>query len=141
MKLSKTSAHAALAVAYLAGLPSDTPIQARQIAEHLGIPTDSALKILQAMVRQRIIQSQLGRAGGYMLTRPAQQVTLLEIVEAIDGPISAALPIRADQGAKSIGLEKLSRICENVAERLRAELTRFSVADLTPDTATLRVAG
>lgn len=142
MKLSKTSAHAALAVAFLANQPNHTPIQARQIAEHLHIPTDSALKILQAMVRQHVIQSQLGRSGGYMLTRPPEQVTLLEIVEAIDGPITAALPVRTDGKPVLEGVEKLKSMCEHVAGRLREELGRYTVADLARvDAPTLRAAG
>lgn len=63
MKLSKTSALAALAVAHLASYPADAVVQARQVAEYLNIPTDSALKILQTLTRRHVIDSRLGRGG------------------------------------------------------------------------------
>jgi Rrf2 family protein len=127
MKLSKTSAHAALAMAFVARQPGGNPVQARQVAEHLGVPTDSALKVLQALSRTGLMQSQLGRGGGYRIERPPRQVTLLEIVEAIDGPIGGRLPLQLSGGG---GLDVLRDACEQAAASLRSELQRFTVADL-----------
>ena len=52
---SREKAQTALALAFLAEQESDTVVQARQVAAHLGIPTDSALKILQTLARQELI--------------------------------------------------------------------------------------
>lgn len=128
MKLSKTSAHAALAMAYLASQNGDAVIQARQIAEHLGVPTDSALKVLQTLSRHRLVQSQLGRTGGYRMDRAAQDVTLLQIVEAIDGPVDAMVPLTA--AGDEAGMGVLRSLCEQVAQRVRSELAGTTVADL-----------
>lgn len=129
MKLSKTSAHAALALAFLANRTDAGPVQARQVAEYLGIPTDSALKILQALARNRIIRSQLGRAGGYRFHRPSHEVSLLDVVETIDGPIAPQIPIDdPDDGGGSVDL--LQAACEQAATSIRAELARLTIADL-----------
>lgn len=130
MKLSKTSAQAALALAYLA-LQDDTQIvQAKQVAKHLGIPSDSALKILQALARHRIIDSRLGRSGGYRLASAPADISLLQIIEAIDGPISGQ--VRIDNAPNNItgGLDLLQSISQLAAERIREQLSQTSVADL-----------
>ncbi len=143
MKLSKTSAHAAVAVAFLASRSSEAansqPIQARQIAEHLKIPTDSALKILQCLVRHRIIQSQLGRSGGYFLNRDPQEVTLLQIIEAVDGPIVGDVPLH--DGTRTVRM--LGKICNRIADQLREDLGQQTVAELAGmnGPASLAVAG
>lgn len=130
MKLSKTSAHAALAMAYLATRTDGSLLQARTVAEYLGVPTDSALKILQGLARRGLIHSQLGRTGGYRLQRPAAQVSLLEIVEAIDGPIGAMLPISEAEPHLHGGLDLIQSVCEQAARLIRQELARTTVADL-----------
>lgn len=130
MKLSKTSAHGALAVAYLSTRREDGPIQARQIADHLGIPTDSALKILQTLVRHKLIQSQLGRCGGYFLRTDPADLSLLQIVEAIDGPIVGELPTTSGHESLESSVQVLAAACNEAAQLLRSRLSRYSVADL-----------
>jgi Rrf2 family protein len=130
MRLSKTSAQAALALAFLAGQPSGRPVQARHIAGYLGIPPDSALKILQALARQHLILSHLGRSGGYHLDKPPEEVTLLQIVEAIEGPISGHMALGAGPEAVLPGLDLLQAACAQAATGLRHSLSQTTVADL-----------
>jgi Rrf2 family protein len=133
MHLSKTSALAALATAYLAHHP-DTVVQARQVAAHLNIPTDSALKILQVLSRQRLIRSHLGRSGGYQLARAPELVSVLEIVEAIDGPIDSGTPLHAPAPELLSGLDHLQTLCREVAQQARQRLGAATVADLAGPT-------
>ena len=130
MKLSKTSAQAALALAYLAEQDNTQIIQAKQVAQHLGIPSDSALKILQALARHDLIHSRLGRTGGYRLAMLPQDISLLQVIEAIDGPINGQ--VRLDHAPQSItgGLDLLQAISQQAAERIRMELSQTTVADL-----------
>ncbi|MEM7626302.1 MAG: Rrf2 family transcriptional regulator [Planctomycetota bacterium] len=131
MKLTKTSVHAALAVTFLADRPADRPTQARQVGEYLGVPTDSALKVLQALVRQNLLRSQLGRSGGYRLHHAPEDISLLQIVEAIDGPIKPDVPVHdfaADASSRT--LEALHRTCNNTARFMQQQLAQTSVADL-----------
>ncbi len=130
MKLSKTSALAALAVAHLAQYPESSVVQARQVAEHLGIPTDSALKILQTLARHHVIDSRLGRGGGYRLGRTAHEINLLEIVEAIDGPVVADVSLSAQEAADRGGRDVLESICQQLARQIRDQLSSTSVAQL-----------
>ena len=130
MKLTKSSAHAALAMTYLARQSDNGLVQARQVAAQLGIPTDSALKILQALARQGLIRSQLGRSGGYQLETHPNDVTLLQIVEAIDGPIHAQIPLRETSEQLSGCMEVLKASFEETTRQIRAELNRTTLASL-----------
>ncbi|MBB6429796.1 RrF2 family transcriptional regulator [Algisphaera agarilytica] len=130
MKLTKTSAQAALAMGYLAEQTATRPTQARQVAEHLGIPTDSTLKILQTLVRQQLLRSQLGRSGGYQMLVPAEYISLLQIVEAIDGPINTELPLDSPSPEVEGRLSLLHDVCMRSTEHLRRELSSVTVADL-----------
>ncbi len=130
MKMSKTSANAALALAYLARQPAGTAVQARQVGEALGVATDSMLKILQGLSRQGLVHSRLGRRGGYRLDRPAQQITLLQIVEVADGPITGQVA-QVEAGEDHLAaLGVLQNVSGRVADRTREELARITVADL-----------
>ena len=130
MKLTKTSAYAALATAFLASHPGKSVVQARQVAEHLSIPIDSALKILQTLARHQLIESQLGRSGGYRLAKDAKQITLLHIVEAIDGPIVAEMPLTSTPDVLSDRLDLMQAVWAQAAQRIRDELSRATVVDL-----------
>ncbi len=129
MKLSKTSAHAALALAYLAGRASDGYVQARTIADHLHIPTDSALKILQALTRRGILHSQLGRTGGYRLLTDPSRLSLLQIVEAIDGPMVSEMPVHQPHLCEAI--DALQHVCDQARDLIRQSLANSTIADLT----------
>ncbi len=132
MKLSKTSAHAVLAMAYLANHGNyNRPVQARQVAEYLGIPTDSALKILQTFSRRNLIHSRLGRSGGYFSSDNAADTTLLEVVEAVDGPIIGSTTLnQSAQNELSHEVDILENACRRAAEGFRNELQKFRITDL-----------
>lgn len=130
MKLSKTSTQAILALSFLAEQTAEQFIQARQVAAHLSVPTDSALKILQALARQDLVQSQLGRSGGYRLSRPADQISIAAVVEAVDGSIHNRM--RLPVAGEGLGSELLflQNLCDRGADALRGLLEQTTVADL-----------
>lgn len=130
MKLSKTATLAALAVAYLSTRRNDGHIQARHVADYLHIPTDSALKVLQALARRGVINSHLGRSGGYYLESEPHQVTLLQIVEAVEGPIEPELPVESNGNGLAAPISQLRKACNRVAHSMRLELDRTTVAEL-----------
>jgi|GEM_PF-2468287 len=130
MKLSKTATLAALAVAYLSTRRGDGHIQARHVADYLHIPTDSALKVLQALARRGVINSHLGRSGGYYLESEPHDVTLLHIVEAVEGPIESELPIESDGNGLSNPIDQLRKACNRVAHSMRHELDRTTISEI-----------
>ena len=65
---------------------SDDSLLSRDIAKELHIPEHFLAKILQDLSKNKLLQSFKGRGGGFRLARPADDIKLLEVVEAIDGP-------------------------------------------------------
>ncbi|MEM0913524.1 MAG: Rrf2 family transcriptional regulator [Planctomycetota bacterium] len=133
MKLSKTTTYAILALECLHTHAAETgaPMRAREVAESLGIPTDSALKVLQALARGGLLDSTLGRRGGYRPKADARDVSLLAVIELMDGPIAAGVPATAN-ASSAIGVA-LAQACDDLRDRLRADLGRVTLDRLMDD--------
>jgi len=82
--ISKTSIHAIRALTILAQLPDETFIGTSAIADQIGAPPNYLGKLLQALVRTGLVVSQKGLGGGFRLARPAQDISLLDVVEPIE---------------------------------------------------------
>jgi len=131
MRLGRAAAYAVFATTHLAENSRGTPIQGRDIAEACGIPAGHLLKILQQLVRAQILSSERGPAGGFVLRKPAGEITLLEIVEAIEGPINGDLLLRNVARAKEPAREQLEKTCRDVAGYARSLLGGTTIADFT----------
>ncbi len=86
MKLSEGVEWGLHCVTALAGLPPGATLPTRSLAHYYGLSETYLSKHLQALTNARIIESVPGPRGGYRLTRAPEEITLLEVVEAIDGP-------------------------------------------------------
>jgi Rrf2 family transcriptional regulator, cysteine metabolism repressor len=86
MKLSRSVGYAIVAVGHIAQSPPSDPVFAKTIAKEHKIPLDYLLKILQQLVRANILNGIRGPKGGFIVLRPANKITVLDIVEAVDGP-------------------------------------------------------
>lgn len=91
LRLSKKTDYALLALSCLtcAG-EEDRAVSAREIAERYGIPVAFLAKILQALVRGKVLVSTSGQAGGYRLARPAGQISVGAVIAIVDGPTALA---------------------------------------------------
>ncbi len=70
----------------LAGRSSGRTVLLDQLVAGTGLPRDFMAKIFQKLVRAGILRSAKGRGGGFALARPAHEITLMQIIEAIEGP-------------------------------------------------------
>ncbi len=86
MKLSRESQYALLGLAYLARQPPGAMLQAAQVAEGAGLPGTFLAKIFRKLTRHGILRSFRGRERGYVLARAPRDISVREIVEAVDGP-------------------------------------------------------
>jgi Rrf2 family transcriptional regulator, cysteine metabolism repressor len=87
MKLSTKGEYGLLAVIDLALHSGRGPVQSFQIAERQNIPKQYLDQLLLVLKKSGVIESSRGRLGGYQLARPAQNITLFDIVAALEGPI------------------------------------------------------
>jgi Rrf2 family protein len=87
MQLTRGSEYAIRAILDLASKPDETKIQLKEIAARMDIPEDFLAKIFQILNRTGIVKSFRGTKGGYTLAKPPEQITLKDIISAVDGPI------------------------------------------------------
>src|SRR5215213_7324773 len=86
MIFSNTTEYAIRGLSELAGRSSGESILLDQLVAGTNLPRVVLAKIFQKLVRAKLLTSAKGRGGGFALARPAHQITLLNIVEAIEGP-------------------------------------------------------
>jgi Rrf2 family protein len=86
MKLSEGVEAAIHCAAVLAGMEGGATMPGAALAEQFGLSSSYLLKHLNALVAARVFESVPGPAGGYRLARPAGEISLLDIVLAVDGP-------------------------------------------------------
>jgi Rrf2 family protein len=129
MRLTRASSYALHAVAHMATEGEDKPVASHHIARARGIPERFLLKVLKPLVSARVLRSVKGPNGGYRLARPASKVTLLEIIEAVDGPIRGVAPL---SGESHDALDtKLEAICNQAADQMRKHLGKVRLSDLS----------
>jgi len=83
---SRECEYALQAVMYLALKPENESTSIKELAETLHIPFHFLGKILQRLVRKGLLRSLKGPTGGFRLALPPERITLLQVIEAIDGP-------------------------------------------------------
>ncbi len=85
MLFSQSCKYAIRALIHLAH-NRDAPCLSRDIAHHIDVPEHFLAKILQDLARHRLLDSFKGRGGGFRLARHPDQIALMDIIEAVDGP-------------------------------------------------------
>ena len=106
----------------------------REISRATAISEAFLAKIFQKLVRSGLVRSRRGFRGGFFLARPASQITLREVIEALEGPISFPLRKRdasADPSSETTRQGLLHKSLERAQARVRAVLEETTVADLT----------
>ena len=129
MKLTRASSYALHAVAFMAAQKQhDKPVASHHIAHARGIPERFLLKVLKPLVSARVLLSIKGPNGGYRLARPASDITMLEILEAVDGPIRGQAPFTEESNGNLN--HKLENICKQTADQVRKHLEKVRISDL-----------
>jgi Rrf2 family protein len=129
MRLTRASSYALHAVVFLAAQKQNKPVASHHVAKARRIPERFLLKVLKPLVSARVLHSIKGPNGGYRLARPAADISLLEVVEAVDGPIRGLAPLSQVEGDGQLD-RKLEQICNQTAEVLRKQLQRIRLPEL-----------
>lgn len=82
--ISKTGVHATLALAFLSKLDQGTYAGAAQIAEEVGAPPNYLGKLLKQLAETGLLESRKGFGGGFRLSKPANRITIFDVLEPID---------------------------------------------------------
>lgn len=146
LRLSKKADYALMAMKHLAMRP-DASASAREIAEQYDIPIELMAKILQRLARRSLLTSHQGTRGGYRLARSSSAISIADIIQAIDGPLTVTAcsteAENCDQFAKCNVRDPLWRIKDRIVTALSTcSLQEISadapVLDAAPSVLTLR---
>jgi Rrf2 family protein len=88
VRVSAKTDYALQAMVQLAAYEADQPVTAEQLASAQHIPLKFLLGILNELKRAHLVRSQRGAEGGYSLRRPAGEISLADVIRAIDGPLA-----------------------------------------------------
>jgi Rrf2 family protein len=128
MKLSRTVSYAVRATLQLAQLEAQGPVPCSRLAAEGKMPERFLLQILRNLVTHGILRSTRGVDGGYALVRPADQISLLEVIEAIEGPYDASLEM--GDGLSEDSQHKLRDALTDVTSTTRRQLEAIKLATL-----------
>ena len=133
LRLSKKADYALMAMKHLVVHGDRGSSCAREIAEQYGIPIELMAKVLQRLVRRGLLASHQGTRGGYQLSRSPRQMTVADVIQVIDGPVTVTACStddgRCEQFAKCNVRDPLWR----VRERILTALGECTIAELAAD--------
>jgi Rrf2 family protein len=129
VRVSAKADYALRAVIELAA-SADGPIKGERIAEAQEIPLKFLENILGDLRHAGIVRSQRGVEGGYWLARPAEEITVAEVVRAVEGPIANVRGVGPEQVEYAGSASRLRDVWIAVRANLRAVLEQVTIADV-----------
>lgn len=129
MRISRTTEYGLAAVVCVAQNCDQGRVMAGKIAKEFDFPTEYLLQVMQQLVRAGVLTSKKGPNGGFTLARAAGDITMLEIIEAIDGPVIVPMNLAHQTNNKPFSI-KIENIFKEVAESMRATYSKIKLADI-----------
>ena len=130
MKVSLRSTYGIMAAVDLAMQAGSAPIQAKAIARRQGIPARFLEQVLHAMKKAGLVSSQRGAQGGYVLSKKPSDVSVAEILEALEGPVLRMAEVNGRAHSSSASSTLLAKMWDRVYEAERHVLEGITVEEL-----------
>src|SRR5438552_6300104 len=130
VRISAKADYAVRAAAELAAAERRGPMKAEQIAAAQGIPLNFLLNILSELRRAKIVQSHRGSGGGFRLAQDPSDITIADVIRAVEGPLANVHESRPDQLEYPGPAAGLREVWIAVRANLRAVLESVTLADL-----------
>jgi Rrf2 family protein len=136
LRLSKKTDYALIALSYMAAPGQRPVVSAREMAERHDLPLELLAKVLQRLVQRGLLTSVQGINGGYKLARPAVELSVAHVVEAIDGPLRlTACADAADDPCTQYSKCNIRDPLHRIRERIAGALMACSIAELAAEAA------
>ena len=134
-KLSKLTDYAVVVLAYLADDKMETPQSSAMIAKATSLPEPTVSKVLKLLAKSGLIESTRGTKGGYSILKPADSISISDIITAIEGPISLTSCVK--EAEESCVIEQYCQLYGRwtpVNTALKQALGTVSLADMIGNT-------
>jgi Rrf2 family protein len=130
MRISAKADYAVRAAVELAAAPNEKPIKAEAIATRQGIPLNFLENILGELRHAGIVRSQRGFEGGFRLARPPEQITIADIIRAVEGPLASVRGGPPEDSNYPGAARELPRVWIAVRKTLRDVVEHVTLADV-----------
>lgn len=130
MHISKTSDHALRVALYLAQQEPEELVPAKRVAAALGAPANYLAKTMGALARAGLLKGMRGPTGGYRLARPAAEIAVADVIEAVEPPLERGACLLGDRPCTDREPCAAHALWTAMMERAWQALRVTSVADL-----------
>lgn len=131
LQLTRGGEYAVRAMAYLAGVPDGHVASLHEIGHAQDIPESFLAKILQSLVHAGLAESRRGARGGFALGRPARDISMRAVVEAVDGPIALNACVLYPDDCERSARCAMHDVWVEAQERMMAVLEAVTLESLT----------
>ena len=143
LRFTKRADYGLMAIHHIAIHEEFGAVSAKRIAEEFAIPPELLAKILQRLARERLIVSQNGPRGGYVLARRPIEITVGQVVRALEGPINIVECLDEDSDCPQMARCNLRRPVQKIQVAISQLLDSMTLAELVgadvPDLMTIKV--
>ena len=129
MRISRSTGYALLAVGYIAKNIDKKIILSQTISKEYDIPLEYLLKILQQLVRANVLRSKRGPRGGFSMSMTPSKVSMLHIIEAVDGPLSGHYTL-FEPPTKGKYVTKVEKVYSQAINQAKAVFQKTKLSDL-----------
>jgi Rrf2 family iron-sulfur cluster assembly transcriptional regulator len=130
MELTRKGEYAIRGIVFLATQPADQICLLSDIASAVDVPQTFLAKIFQQFSKIGLVRSYRGTGGGFVLGRPPGKITLLEVVEAVEGPIIPNRCVTGEGVCDRSGSCNVHPVWVSVQDQVRGILTKVTLKDL-----------
>jgi len=130
MRTTAKADYAVRAAVELAAAGAGDPVKAEQISEAQSIPLNFLENILAELRRGGIVESRRGAAGGYLLARPAEEITVADVIRAVEGPLANVRGVSPDLLEYQGSAECLRDVWVALRANVRGVLEQVTLADI-----------
>ena len=130
LRLTNAGDYAIRSMIFIASLPEDAVVLRSEICETQNIPSSFMAKILRSLVRAQLLRSTRGVNGGFSLAKDASEITLLDILEAIEGPLALTDCVPNPEDCQHSGNCPANAVWARVQNSIREILRGSTLEDL-----------
>jgi Rrf2 family protein len=133
LRFTKRADYGLMAIHYIAMQETLGPVSAKRIAEQVHIPAELLAKILQRLAKRGLIVSQNGPKGGYALAQHPAQISVGDVIRALEGPVRIVSCMEEPSDCPQLSHCSLRRPVQKLQAAMSQMLDGMSLAELTSD--------
>ena len=135
LRFTKRADYGLMAIYYIASQGDEGAVSAKRIAEEFHIPPERLAKILQRLAKKRLIESHNGPKGGYVLSRAPSEITVGQVVRALEGPLRIVSCMVENDDCPQFSRCNLRRPVQKIQTSISSLLDTMTLSELTADPA------